>query len=208
VDVFWTKVLGTEESPSHWHLPHDKDNDGNVVVEPVQVKNNVCRSIMKDVNAIIDAALPLGRTDGERLKTALSNYKEAMELLQLHCELTDGECERFQDLIDDFFEVWIAVFGEEGITNYIHMLGSGHIYFFLKKYCCLYLHSQQGWEALNLTIQTFILQSSQRGGKGSGGNGSKSYIFPLVRMIIRDLLLKTYEADRFFISLEDQGKAC
>ncbi len=64
-DVFRTKVLGTEESPSHWHLPHDKDNDGNVVVEPVQVKNNVCRSIMKDVNAMIDAALPLGRTDGE-----------------------------------------------------------------------------------------------------------------------------------------------
>jgi hypothetical protein len=36
----------------------------------------------------------------------------------------------------------------------------------------------------------------------------KSYIFPLVRMIIRDLLWKTYEADKFYIDLEEQGKAC
>jgi len=103
---------------------------------------------------------------------------------------------------------WIEVFGNEGITNYIHMLGSGHILYFIKKYGCLYLYSQQGWEALNNTIQTFIHQNSQRGGFGSGEGEKKSYIFPLVRMIIRDLLWKTYEADKFYIDLEEQGKAC
>jgi hypothetical protein len=103
---------------------------------------------------------------------------------------------------------WIEVFGNECITNYIHMLGSGHILYFIKKYGCLYLYSQQGWEALNNTIQTFIHQNLQRGGFGSGEGRKKSYIFPLVRMIIRDLLWKTYEADKFYIDLEEQGKAC
>jgi len=42
-----------------------------------------------------------------------------------------------------FFATWLDVFGEEGITKYIHMLGSGHITYFLKKYGCLYLYSQQ-----------------------------------------------------------------
>jgi hypothetical protein len=88
------------------------------------------------------------------------------------------------------------------------MLGSGHIHNFLRKYGCLYLYSQQGWEALNNTIQTFIHQSSQRGGFGSGDGTRKSYIFPLVRMIIRDLLWKTYKADTFFTKVEQQGKAC
>jgi len=82
-----------------------------------------------------------------------------------------------------------------------------HLYF-MKKYGCLYLYSQQGWESLNNTIQTFIHQSSQRGGFGSGEGKRKSYIYPLVRMIKRDLLWKTYEADKFFIHLEELGKAC
>jgi hypothetical protein len=131
-----------------------------------------------------------------------------MELLTVHRELSDEENECFQDYIDNFFEEWIGIFGDEGITNYIQMLGSGHILYFMKKYGCMYLYSQQGWESLNNTIQTFIYQSSQRGGFGSGEGKQKSYIFPLVTMIIRDLLWKTHEADNFFISFEEKGKAC
>jgi len=81
--------------------------------------------------------------------------------------------------------------------------------YFMKKYGSLYLFSQQGWEAFNNTIQMFIHQNFQRGGFGSGEDKRKSYIFPLIRMIIiRDLLWKTYEADKFFINLEHQGQAC
>ncbi len=87
-----------------------------------------------------------------------------MELWTLHHELTNDELELFQDQVDDFLEIWFDIFGDEGVTNYIHMLVSGHISYFLKKYGCLYLYSQQGWESLNSTIQTFIMQNSQRGG--------------------------------------------
>jgi hypothetical protein len=138
----------------------------------------------------------------------MSKYRIAMELLTAHCELSNEENETFQDNIDDFFEIWIQIFGNKGVTNYNHLLGSGHILYFMKKYGCLYLYSQQGWESLNNTIQTFIHQSSQRGGFGSGEGKRKSYIYPLVRMIKRDLLWKTYEADKFFIHLEELGKAC
>jgi hypothetical protein len=68
--------------------------------------------------------------------------------------------------------------------------------------------TRQGWKALNSAIQTLIMQNSQRGGHGSGENGRKSYIFPLVQLIIRDLLWKTYTADKFFLDLELQGKPC
>jgi hypothetical protein len=39
--------------------------------------------------------------------------------------------------------------GKEGITNYIHMLGRGHISYFKKQHRNLYKFSQQGWEGLN-----------------------------------------------------------
>jgi hypothetical protein len=93
-----------------------------------------------------------------------------MALLTVNCELTEEEIDMFQDLVDDFFEKWLQIFGHEGVSNYIHLLSSGHINYFMKKYGCLYLYLQQGWEALNSTIQTFILQSLQRDGHNSGEN--------------------------------------
>jgi len=86
--------------------------------------------------------------------------------------------------------------------NYIHLLGAGHILYFLQKYKCLYINSQQGWESMNSICTGYILQNSSRGEKGSGENGSKSYIYPLIRYLVRDLLWKTGEADRFFIEQE------
>jgi hypothetical protein len=124
---------------------------------------------------LIEAAF--GDNDQEfqsKLLQSIQYYQEAMKLLLLHRELTEEEGELFQDLIDDFFEIWIDLFGDEGITNYIHLLGSGHMLYFIKKYGCLYLYSQQGWKSLNRNIQTFIHQNTQRGGleveKGLGSH--------------------------------------
>jgi hypothetical protein len=127
-----------------------------------------------------------------------------MKLLTSHRELSVKETEYFQFLIDDFNEIWIEVFGSEGLTNYIHMLGSD-----LKEYKCLYLYSQQGWEALNGKIQIFIHQNSQHRGHNSGTKqGEKSYIFSVVQMVIWDLLWKTYEADKFYLDLQQRGYKC
>ena len=88
-----------------------------------------------------------------------------MQLLMLHRILTDDEQQQFQDLIDDFFEIWVDLFSTEGIKNYIHLLGSGHILFFLQRYKCLYIYSQQGWEHMNSICTGYILHNSARGGK-------------------------------------------
>lgn len=207
--TFKTKVLGSDQSPSQWKIPFTKDDNSNYKIEHIQVRNNVACCIIHEMDTIIEEAWQLQNTEQQRdLIAAITNYREAMKILLKHSEPSDEDIKDFQSLIDDFFEQWLNIFGHEGVTNYIHLLGSGHISYFMKKYGSLYLYSQQGWEALNNTIQTFIYQNSQRGGFGSGEDKRKSYIFPLIRMIIRDLLWKTYEADKFFISLEEEGKAC
>jgi hypothetical protein len=67
------------------------------------------------------------------------------------------------------------------------------------------MYSQQGWEDCNNRCQAFLLQNSSRGGFDSGEGRGKSYTFPLVRYIMRDLLWKTGEADIFFMKLENEN---
>jgi hypothetical protein len=123
----------------------------------------LARCIINEIGAISKAALPLQHPNRPSLITAVSKYKVAMELLTVHHELVDEETNQFQDLCDDFFTMWIEIFGDKGVTNYIHMLGSSLILYFIKKYGRLYLYSQQGWKSLNSTNQTLILQDLQRG---------------------------------------------
>ena len=197
---FQNEVLGSENSPSHWKLKYSRDNNsGQFQVDPFQLRNNIVRRMMDSIDIIVNAAM--GEEDDEfklRLLTALTCYKQAISLLTMHRYLNSDEKDSFQDLIDDFFEIWVELFGEEGITNYIHILGSGHMLYFIEKYDCLYMYSQQGWEDLNNRCQAFLMQSSSRGGYGSGEGKGKSYTFPIVRYILRDLLWKTGYADQFF----------
>jgi len=205
--TFQSKIFGSDNSPSQWKLRYEKGpGDGNITLESIQMRNNMARRCISSIDEIIEAAFMEGTEISHQLIEACTKYQEAMSLLTIHRDLSEDEIEHFQTLIDDFYEIWVDTFGSEGISNYIHMLGAGHVMYFLTEYKCLYLYSQQGWEALNGQIQTFIHQNSQRGGNNSSVNkGEKSYIYCLVRLVLRDLLWKTYQADSFFLDLERRG---
>ena len=81
-------------------------------------------------------------------------YNPAIELLQKPTDFTDDEIEEFQTLIDSLNEKWIKMVGTEGITNYVHMLGSGHICYYLQQHRNLHKFSQQNWESLNEKMKT------------------------------------------------------
>jgi hypothetical protein len=56
-----------------------------------------------------------------------------MDVLLLKREYTDEDIESFQEKIDDFLITYVERFGagKEGITNYIHILGSGHLKYYM-----------------------------------------------------------------------------
>jgi hypothetical protein len=197
-DIIQKQVLGTQESPSQWKLKWSKTADG-IKIDNVQLRNQVARKMLQHSDAIVEVALLEEHTVRPKLIVGLQHYINAMNLLLQHRALSKDEQQLFQDHIDDFFEIWLEIFGLDGMSNYIHLLSSGHILYFLEKYQCLYLYSQQGWEALNNTIQAYIHQNLQRGGHGSGQNiGEKSYIFPLVCYLLRYLLWKTGEGYKVY----------
>jgi hypothetical protein len=54
-------------------------------------------------------------------------YVAATVMMRSKTEFADEDIITFQSNIDDFFQVWVALFSSAGCTNYIHFLASGHI---------------------------------------------------------------------------------
>ncbi len=91
----------------------------------------------------------------------MANYDAAMEILRKQSEYTDDDIEKFQDHVDVFFQQYINIVGVEGITNYFHMLGSGHVKYYMVEHHNLYKYSQQGWESLNAKYKQVFFNHSE-----------------------------------------------
>ena len=74
------------------------------------------------------------------------------------------------------------------------MIGAGHIRYFLKKWRNLHRFSNQGWEAYNALVANYWHHRTQKG----GGRGDKSKILAIAQWLLRVMMWRTGEGDRFF----------
>lgn len=76
------------------------------------------------------------------------------------------------------------------MTNYIHMLGSSHISYYMKTHGNLYKYSQQGWESLNDKVKLSFFNHTQRGGNFGTDveENEKSYLKSIFMFFQRELL--------------------
>jgi hypothetical protein len=133
----------------------------------------------------------------------VQNYRDAMVILRKPEEYTVDDIDNFQTKIDDFFTAYVeeSGAGKEGITNYIHMLGSSHISYFMKRHRNLYKFSQQGWESLNEKLKLIFFNHSQRGGN-YGNNVSENdqnYLKTIFMAFQREILWTSGVADTYFL---------
>jgi RecA/RadA recombinase len=187
-----TKILGTERRPAQWSMPvTDKKELG-----PISMTNTKVRKIINSMDELIASVLP---DIPEEKKTlwykSMDCYRDLIVMVRQREDFTEDDIQEFSELCDDFYDAWIKLHDREGITNYIHMIGSGHVSYYLRRYKNLYRFSQQGWESLNSKVKRIFYKNTQKGGRGSR---DKTYLLPVVRFLQRDLLWKTGLADRFF----------
>jgi hypothetical protein len=150
------------------------------------------------INAIFDS--PEDEEQRNAWSSILENYKPAMEILRKRSNYTPDGVNRFQDLIDDFFYMYPSEVGIERITNYIHMLSSGHIKYYMDIHKSLYKYSQQGWESLNAKYNHIFFYHTQRGGHFGKNTEVKehSYIPSVMKAFQRELLWISGEAENYF----------
>jgi hypothetical protein len=201
-NIVRTQILGTRRRPKQWRLPLSKDKKE---VTQVKLSNKTTRKVMKKISLLIEYIYDKPE-DEETKNTWLSlvgNYNPAMEILRKRSEYTDEEIDSFQEKVDDFYLDLMKIAGIESITNYIHMLGSGHIRYYMEIHRNLYRYSQQGWESLNAKVKDYFFRHSQRGGNyGSHTDESeRSYLFSIVKGFQREMLWISGDAEKFFLNL-------
>ena len=96
--------------------------------------------------------------------------------------------------------------GGEKVTNYVHMLGAGHISWYLRQFKNLYKFSQQGWEALNKKMKHFFNCNTNHGGMNGKGGDRFQHCLPVMRMNLRFLLWKTGDAKKFFLARDEANE--
>ena len=133
----------------------------------------------------------------QQWRTAVSHIRAAFALARKHGEYSDNEIIQFQIEVDKFYRPWLELHGSNGSSNYIHLISSGHLAFYMEKYRSLWKYSQQSWEALNSLVKTFYFRRTQRGGiSGYKGSGGKSKLKSMGKwMQRRTLFLCGYTND-------------
>jgi len=153
-----TMIFGTPENPSHWDCPCDRTWRELGII---YLDNTKTWKIVNGIDMFLDLYID-DKIERLKWKHCISKYWNTLLLLCKKCNLMHDEIKQFQQHVDTFYVLWIDLLSCKGITNYIHMLGAGHIGEYLLHHQNLYKHSQQGWEAFNALLKTFFLSDGQR----------------------------------------------
>jgi len=171
-------------------------------VAKVSLSNKKTRRFVSNLSIMINSIFchEENSTQCHLWHSMIESYCRAMEILRKRSEYHDDDITAFQDLIDDFFEKYVSLTGCEGITNYIHMLASGHVKYYMGVHRNLYKFSQQGWESLNSKYKQVFFRHTQRGGNFGKGveENELSYLFSVMKAFQRELLWISGDAEEYF----------
>jgi len=131
----------------------------------------------------------------------IEEYRMAMQILRKRSDFTDQDIKSFKDLIDSFFQKYLKETGVEGITNYIHMLASGHIKYYMELHRNLYKYSQQGWESLNSKFKQVYFRHTQRGGNYGCNTeeNERAHLCSIMKAFQHEVLWILGEAENHFL---------
>jgi hypothetical protein len=108
----------------------------------------------------------------EKWSTMCCNIARLFQLIEQRHDFTDDDIDRLHIMCNRFMCQWMDLLGSDHMTNYLHIIGFGHLTFFATKYRNLYRYSQQGWESLNQLLKHYYFNNTNHG--GAAGNGGKS----------------------------------
>jgi len=154
-------LLTSENRAGQWSFPTAIGNPN--VVGDITFKGRAATITLNHIDRLVDICI----TNNNRKltwKNIIQKYKEAVDIIDRKHNLSDEEIDLFSDTIHEMYSSMCEKVGIELITNYMHLLGAGHIEYFLTKYRNLYHFNQQGWESLNNKITTIFFHHTRKGG--------------------------------------------
>jgi hypothetical protein len=115
--------MGSAARPISYQLPFDEKNK---TIGTITLDNMKTRVVIEDIFKLVQVSIPTVEAQ-EEWKTCVGHYNDAIDILGQKNDLTDDEIMNFQWSVDPWRHCWIRINGgREGVTNYIHLLVSGH----------------------------------------------------------------------------------
>jgi hypothetical protein len=180
-------VLGKPWRKGNWRLTTTQNANKEKTIGDQGMPNTHVRRFMEAFDKLADNFLWYDEDRKEQWKASMTHWRKLMEMARQREDVTDEEIDAFSTQCDDFFEAWVDLTGLEGMTNYIHMIGSGHMTYYLREWRNLYRYSQQGWEALNSLLKNIYFRRTQRGGHKGDGKSKNSKLTPIAKWLQRRL---------------------
>jgi len=102
----------------------------------------------------------------------LREYVHAIELMTKSVDYEPGDIDTLEGYIDRAYAKLLQIAGIEGLTNYFHYFGSGHIIWMTRIHGNLWRHRNEGVEGMNGVLSLRYNKFHNRGGnKGRSKDG-------------------------------------
>jgi hypothetical protein len=180
-----SEILGSPGGLAHWECT---TTENKKQIGTISLDNEKMIKIIDKSDKLIDVCITESAEKRQEWKDCLGFYIDGMSRLRQKGDFTDEEIFCFQRTADEFFGRWLDLNGKEGLSNYIHLWGAGHLCDYLFYWRNFYVHSQQGWEAFNNLLKLYYLRRTQRGGVSNKGKGPKDRLKPLAKWMQRKYL--------------------
>ena len=95
-----------------------------------------------------------------------------MEIIDRDDDITENNCNIFQDICDHWGELLLKTIGPGKIGNYMHFFIAGHVWELLHRHGSIHRFTNQNWEALVGRLKADY-RNSQYGGSCGGKNTNK-----------------------------------
>jgi hypothetical protein len=140
----------------------------------------------------------------------LREYVHAIELMTKSVDYVVADIDTLEGYIDRAYQKLLQIAGIEGLTNYFHYFGSGHIVWMTRIHGNLWRHRNEGVEGMNGVLSLRYNKFNNRGGnKGRSKDGinEKCEAFEVLGSWLSRLIMwQLGLGDKIFVQ-EDGSKA-
>jgi hypothetical protein len=122
----------------------------------------------------------------------LREYVQAIELMTKSVDYEPGDIDTLEGYVDRAYAKLLQIAGIEGLTNYFHYFGSGHIVWMTRIHGNLWRHRNEGAEAMNGVLSLRYNKFNNRGGnkgRSKDGNNGKCEAFEVLGSWLSRLIM-------------------
>jgi hypothetical protein len=147
-------ALGRPGNPGSFKIPYDEKE---ATISDIKVDGTVSPRMLAAIDdGLVQRSFGQHSEISEAEKKTLSAIFKMLhyifETLSKREYFTDQEIDELQVEINSFSVKWVELTGHDGISNYIHMMITGQIIYYLRKWRNYYHYENEGWRGF-ITIE-------------------------------------------------------